>query len=452
MCEMSWNVKRFKLGVALALALGLLFALGMGIVLQSRSLAQAQPPLDVGIPHHIISSRLEQTSEFDHAPARTPFAPAASFVAPPTSGASIPLDAPAVSTFLPPFQSPQRDADRMPALTLLADSALLGGSAALVRQPARAGESASTLDSINQVLAAEGFAVDLHRDAVWGYVNPGDAVTVTRTAGGDAYGAAEADGVGFFWTPLWHDGYGVDVQAGDTIEFYVNGALEATIIPRAISGQVNLLADTVTGTVAGLTEGTVVTATMLDYTWLRYDLVVGSTAVDDSGNFTIDFTGVDNIGPHEMAQVFYRDVNGNAIIDYLYPYGAFRVRDWNWVEGFASEGASVDVTVYITYPTDVRWSDSTSVGNPPFYQFNGNIEYDDVVEIVINGSTPYSVTAYYMDMRPDAANDQITGYALPGATVRAQLRDDFDHVAEDAETVADGSGAYTSTLSSDLRT
>ena len=69
-------------------------------------------------------------------------------------------------------------------------------------------------------------------------VNPGDRVTVTRSTGGAAYGAAEADGVGFFWTPLWQSsGQPVNVVAGDTVAIYVNGAISATITPYAIKDQ-----------------------------------------------------------------------------------------------------------------------------------------------------------------------------------------------------------------------
>ncbi|MGD2147259.1 MAG: hypothetical protein PVH41_11245, partial [Anaerolineae bacterium] len=48
----------------------------------------------------------------------------------------------------------------------------------------------------------DGFVADLAYDVVWGYVTAGDTITLSRTGDG-AYGAAEADGVGFFWTPLW---------------------------------------------------------------------------------------------------------------------------------------------------------------------------------------------------------------------------------------------------------
>ena len=122
----------------------------------------------------------------------------------------------------------------------------------------RAPQSADAAQAVNP-----GFTLDLAYETVWGMVNPGDRVTVTRSTGGAAYGAAEADGVGFFWTPLWQsDGQPADVAGGDTVEVYVNGALDTTLSPLDITGQVDVLNDQVTGNVSGLAMGTSVTVTL----------------------------------------------------------------------------------------------------------------------------------------------------------------------------------------------
>ena len=49
------------------------------------------------------------------------------------------------------------------------------------------------------------------------------------------------------------------------------------------------------------------------------------------------------------------------------------------------------------------------------------VEYGDVVEVVIDGSTTLSVTADYMDVRPDAVADEITGEDGQPMSPRAHL-------------------------------
>ena len=108
-----------------------------------------------------------------------------------------------------------------------------------------------------------GFTVDLVYERLYGRLNPGDVITVTRSSDG-AYGAAQADGVGFFWTSLFAgDGAGqpVDIVGGDSLEVYVNGSLEVILSPQEVSGGIDVLNDQVFGVVAGTPGGTVVTIT-----------------------------------------------------------------------------------------------------------------------------------------------------------------------------------------------
>ena len=131
-------------------------------------------------------------------------------------------------------------------------------------------------------------------EAVWGILSPGDLVTVTRTAGGAAYGAAEADGVGFFWTPLWQsNGQPADAVGGNTVAIYVNGAISATITPYAITGQMDVLNDRVVGAVSGLGGSRPVTVTL--GIWAFHQSLVGAPQVtattDASGAFTATFPG-----------------------------------------------------------------------------------------------------------------------------------------------------------------
>ena len=74
-----------------------------------------------------------------------------------------------------------------------------------------------------QMDSTSGFVVDQTYDAVWGNVSPRATVTVAR---GAAYGHAQANGVGFFWTPLWQsNGEPADITGTDTLAVYVNGNL-----------------------------------------------------------------------------------------------------------------------------------------------------------------------------------------------------------------------------------
>lgn len=300
---------------------------------------------------------------------------------------------------------------------------------------------------------APGFTVDLSRDAVWGMVNPGDVVTITRTAGGEAYGAAEADGVGFFWSSFWQsNGEPADIVGGDVLEVFVNGVLAATLSPSDITGEVDVLTDRVTGNVVGLGTETTVTVTIqgIDNTVTEDPQVTDE--LDGSGDFIADFAGVADLNPGMMGLVQYKDGSGNTVQAFVYPSEVFRVRDWLFVEGFAPVSSQVTVTVYMTYPNEVRWQDTTIAGYPfGVYQVKGDIEYGDVVEVDLGAGNVMSVEAGYLDIRPDGATDQILGKAPAGSTVRGFVWDLFDGYYEDSN-VADGGGNYTLDLGLDLLT
>jgi hypothetical protein len=298
-----------------------------------------------------------------------------------------------------------------------------------------------------------GLTLDLAQDAIWGRLEPGDVVTLTRSADG-AYGAAQTDGVGFYWTPLWlPSGRAADLAAGDTIEIYINGTLDATVTPKGISGQVDVLNDRVTGNVAGLSAGTAVTITLGDFGTMVGAVPYVVTTVDGSGDFDADFSGVADIGPHQMARVQYVDASGAIVQAYAYPEELLSVQGWSAVLGYAHPGTVVTATVYSSYPSSVRWSDSTT-SPPPHgaYRVEGNIEYGDVVEVNVGGGAVVSVTADYMEMRPDAALDQITGVAPAGSTVRGYVWDSADGNYDEDTTVASGGGDFALSLSAGLDT
>jgi uncharacterized repeat protein (TIGR01451 family) len=304
-----------------------------------------------------------------------------------------------------------------------------------------------------------GLTLDLVSNALWGLVDPGDVVTATRTADG-AYAAGESDGVGFFWSYFWLDnGQPADIAAGDSIDVYINGTWAVTLSPAAITGQVDVLADEVEGNVTGLASGTPVTVTLGDFGYVpaTEPRVVTTTGV--SGDFTADFGGVADIGPHMMAQVQYRDpTDGYTVQAYLYPSEVFRVSGWDAVEGYADPSSTVTVTVYVTYPTDIRWSEEVTASPPHgIYRayasdYDEDIAYNDVVEVNLGGGTVISVTAVYLEMLADATTDEITGQAPPVATVHGRVWDNFAGFYADDTQVADGSGHFTLTLGVDLDT
>jgi len=294
-----------------------------------------------------------------------------------------------------------------------------------------------------------GFTVDLVNETVWGLVNPGDVVTVTRTVGGAAYGAAEADGVGFFWTPLWQsNGQPADVVGGDTIEVYVNGALAVTLNPADISGQIDVLNDRVVGAISGLGGGRLVTVTVGIWAWQQS--LVGAPQItattDASGAFTATFPAND-LGPHNYARVEYA-ASPDTVQSYLYPDEVFHVDTFSYLFGHATPGQPVTMTVYVTQTSSVRWN-GTATANWPhgdYWAQNVDIEPGDMVEVDLGGGTVITATASNLTARPDAALERVTGTCPPGETVRVFARNwQLDTYAE-TTTTADGSGHYTATF------
>jgi hypothetical protein len=273
----------------------------------------------------------------------------------------------------------------------------------------------------------DGFVVDLAYEAIWGYVAPGDEVTVTRTSD-DAYGAAEADGVGFFWTPLWRaNGQPESVGGGDIFEVYVNGTLTTTLSPVTITGQVDVLNDRVVGAFSGAGSGTPVTVTVgLEGAAPVSGAPQESTTTDASGAFTVTFNAVD-LGAETLVAVDY-PVGSNHVRDYLYPNArVFSARQYNQIAGYATPNQAITATVYVTYPTDVRWENTATAGSlHGWYNVNqpadDDIEPGDVVEVNLGESTVFSTTVFDVgNLSFDTDLDQIYGAAPSGETVRVSM-------------------------------
>jgi hypothetical protein len=310
------------------------------------------------------------------------------------------------------------------------------------------------LEARSPVIAPEqvnpGFTVDLTLDAVWGLVDAGDSVTVNRTADG-AYGAAEADAIGFFWTPVWKDnGQPADLVGGDTLDVYVNGALQATIVLADVSGGFDVLADQVAGAISGDSGGTQVTATAyLGGAWDdEYPTAVAPQAVattNASGEFTAVFG--EDLGPENYVAVEYPS-GGHTVRAYLYPDPrVFYVQNLNSVRGSADPGQEVDVTVYQGAGPGIRDTASGNASEPHGFYSIGieDAQPGDVVEVDLGGGVLLDTTVAGMSVTGvDTTLDQIAGTAPSGSTVVVRMWPLEGYI--ETTTVADGSGEFLADL------
>jgi hypothetical protein len=301
---------------------------------------------------------------------------------------------------------------------------------------------------------APGFTVDLTYDAVWGEVMPGDAVTITRTGDG-AYGAAEADATGFFWTPLWRsNGRPVDVVDGDELQVYVNDALEATIDVVGASGGIDVLADEVSVTISGDTGGTLITMTVGLMGELASEHPGANppqeTAITNGdGTFTSVFGDVD-LGPVNLVTVEY--ASGDQMMRfYAYPNDrVFAAQNLMFVQGYADPGQEVNVTVYEGSGPGMRWSGSAVAGQihgfyktwMPVPDEEDAPQAGDRVEVNLGGEEVLSTTLSSLSITSvDPVSDVIAGTAPAAETVTIRIWPLEGHVQKTA--AADGSGAFT---------
>ncbi len=292
-----------------------------------------------------------------------------------------------------------------------------------------------------------GFTVDLAYNSVWGMLNPGDTVSMDRTTGGLAHSASEADGVGFFWAPLWQsDGQPADVVGGDALQVDVNGAFAATLTPADITGHVDVLSDTVVGNIAGAGNGTPVTVTIGAWAYspgMRDNVQVTTVTGGGSGDFVANFSPHD-LGPYHYARVEYSEGDG-LVQDYLYPEQVFHVDTFSHVFGYAEPGQTVTVTLE---RGSVPLTPTTATAEWPHgnYWVEADVQYGDIVEVDLGGGTIITTTAYELTAHPNAALDQVIGTCPPGALVHVWAWDwGLGRYAE-TSTIADGSGHYTATF------
>jgi uncharacterized repeat protein (TIGR01451 family) len=292
-----------------------------------------------------------------------------------------------------------------------------------------------------------GFTVDLFHDRVWGVVDPGELVTVAGPGG--AYGAARADASGFFWTPLWNASTGteIDIDDGDVIDFYVDGALAATVTVRDVSGQVDVVNDRVTGHIAGVPAGTPVTVTLKPGAGGEPDpgMPQATTTTDSSGNFSADFSGSVNIAPRHWATVDY--VAGSIVRDHLTPAGVFFVDSYGSVRGYARPRQTVTATIYVGTGSVDEVVDGTADGTNGDYRLapsSASLDPGDLVEVNLGGGTVISTVVASLGIQVNAGADVVSGTAPAGEPVRVFFGrwEDGEYHYYEVNTTASVGGTY----------
>ncbi len=112
----------------------------------------------------------------------------------------------------------------------------------------------------------DGIVVDTYLNLIYGYVEPTSHVAVIRHDA--AYGAAQADQVGYFWSSIFDGsggGFPVDISAGDELDIYVDATHSYIAVGQEPFGNVDVLNDTVSGIIPGDTGGTQVTISLGEY-------------------------------------------------------------------------------------------------------------------------------------------------------------------------------------------
>ena len=290
-----------------------------------------------------------------------------------------------------------------------------------------------------------GVSVDMAYDIIFGYLDPGDMVTATAL-GGSAFGSAQADATGYFFTPFWGtDGRQVDLVGGETIEIYVNGTYLESITTHIFTGEMKVDTDQVMGNLAGLSSGDVVTLSLgiwgyepnSETPWV-------TTTTDTNGDFIANFTA--DLGPSEFARIETSAGNGR-VYHYVYPNTTFGVDTFNYIFGYWKPYQLVTVTVYEGTSITVRGT-QTVKGNWPHGDYSAALLVvpGDTVKVDQAGGSIYSLITSNLTAVPDLVNNQVTGQAPASQKVRVFIYNVLLGVYTETITTADISGAYTATF------
>jgi len=292
-----------------------------------------------------------------------------------------------------------------------------------------------------EYLVNNGITMDLVRERVFGRLDPGDLITITRQGDG-AYGSAQADGSGFFWTPLFSgDGSGVPVDIAGGEDFWVNGSLITVSLPLEAVGGVDVINDQVSGNLPGNSGNTQI--------WLKFGLWgsgpvstwSAGTLTNPSGNFTIPLNF--DAGAENFFAVEYPVATNVYLRTYFTPDPrVFLVEQNNLVAGYAPPNTAITATVYSAYPTSVR---TIQQGNAPypfgFFILDGmEIATGDVVAIEYEDGTVISTTNNILGQFSfDTDSDMVYGQAPPNALVRLNFWDwNYGYIETQVSAAPDG--------------
>lgn len=280
--------------------------------------------------------------------------------------------------------------------------------------------------------------IDLAYDVVMGWVDPGQAVSVT-TPSTSGYGEAVADGIGFFWTPIWHNtaGHQLGIDCGWPINITPEGESTIALTPKCLSASsVDVLSNTISGTIDGVTGGFSITASLGGF-----EIGTGGTppspgapsvtmTTDASGNFSGSITGVD-LGAESLVAVDFEQ-DGVNIRNYIIPQEVFMVHQMNSIAGYADIDQGVTATVYEGLSDTVLWTNSTTATWPHgYYSFIDDtfVDTDDIplvagnkVEVLLDGEiTPLTTTITNLgNFTFDADFNTLHGNAPESAPIRTK--------------------------------
>ncbi|MBC8252789.1 MAG: hypothetical protein H8E35_02015, partial [Ardenticatenia bacterium] len=288
-------------------------------------------------------------------------------------------------------------------------------------------------------------AICMTSDRVWGIVGAGETATVI--VDGTQMGAARADGNGFFWTTLYDaNGDRPNLSGGETVVIYSEGAQEASVTLRSITGQVDSVSNVVSGAIGGIGHPMSVTV----YAPADRPLVVAYTrtvSTDGGGAFTADFTGTLDFWGDGYAVVSYIE-NGVQVQREVYARELL-VQPWplNTVLGYADPGAAVTMTLHYSDTTVKQQMVGVAHSRRGQYRFNvpTDVLESDIVVVEIEGGDILSREVELLTLDVDAVNDRVTGQAPAGTRVSGRMSrlTAQGYPLVQTSTIASASGVYT---------
>ena len=324
------------------------------------------------------------------------------------------------------------------------------------RQPAAPGNVAPiggiALQGVRTLATSPAITVCETYNYVWGYsASTNSTLFLTLKSGATikGKGIARTDGVGYFSGEFFDQGRRVDIAPGDTVE--VSTGSVTTIEVPTITGTVDPVTDIVSGTISGVSLPVSVTIDIWPApTEIVQADMVKTVSTDASGNFSADFSDLVDIGADYVAKVTYTDANGNHVHSHLYVQAVNVYERFDRVFGYATPGASVNITVKDSGGITKVTTATTADPEDGHYDisFDVDIEPDDTVEVTADG-TARSVVVADLTATMDLAGDDVLGTAPPTSTVRIYIwhLTDAQWRFYPKTVTSDGAGNYTADYS-----